>query len=150
MNKMKVMNTNNTKPLALSDMLVGNFGSLVNDFLNDEFVSTRNVSFKPAIEVTEQENGYTAVLALPGIKKENITISIEDGLLKVTGERSSHKNEETDKVHFSEFRYGKFERHITLPKNAEGEKVDARFEDGLLTINILKKEEAKPKQIVIK
>lgn len=89
-------------------------------------------------------------MALPGIKKEDISISLENSTLKVTGERMSKTEQDKDKVHFSEFRYGKFERSIALPKNAETEKVDARFEDGLLTINILKKEDAKPKQIVIK
>jgi HSP20 family protein len=147
---MKVMNANNTKPLALSDMLVGNFGSLVNDFFNEEYSKLSDISFKPAIEVTEQENGYLAQVALPGVKKEDITISIENGLLKVTGERSTTKKEENEKVHFSEFRYGKFERTITLPKNSESDKVDAHFENGLLSISILKKEEAKPRQILIK
>lgn len=144
------MNANNTKPLALSDMLVGNFGSLVNDFFNEEYSKLSDISFKPAIEVTEQENGYLAQVALPGVKKEDITISIENGLLKVTGERSTTKKEENEKVHFSEFRYGKFERTITLPKNSESDKVDAHFENGLLSISILKKEEAKPRQILIK
>jgi HSP20 family protein len=147
---MKVTNLNNTKPMALSDLLVGNFGSLVNDFFGEELNKINDVAFRPAIEVTEQEHGYTAVVALPGIKKEDITISLENSILKVSGERLSSKEENSDKVHFSEFRYGKFERSITLPKNAETEKVDARFEDGLLTINILKKEDAKPKQIEIK
>jgi HSP20 family protein len=147
---MKVMNANNTKPLALSDMLVGNFGSLVNDFFNEEYSKLSDISFKPAIEVTEQENGYLAQVALPGVKKEDITISIENGLLKVTGERSTTKKEENEKVHFSEFRYGKFERTITLPKNSESDKVDAHFENGLLSISVLKKEEAKPRQILIK
>jgi HSP20 family protein len=147
---MKVTNLNNTKPMALSDLLVGNFGSLVNDFFGEELNKINDVAFKPAIEVTEQENGYTAVVALPGIKKEDITISLENSILKVSGQRLSSKDETNDRVHFSEFRYGKFERSITLPKNAETDKVDARFEDGLLTINILKKEDAKPKQIEIK
>lgn len=144
------MNANNAKPLALSDMLVGNFGSLVNDFFNEEYSKLSDISFKPAIEVTEQENGYLAQVALPGVKKEDITISIENGLLKVTGERSTTKKEENEKVHFSEFRYGKFERTITLPKNSESDKVDAHFENGLLSISVLKKEEAKPRQILIK
>lgn len=145
---MKVMNIK-PRPTFLSDMLVGNFGELAENFFNEENGHV-DLAFRPAIEVTEMESAFEVQAALPGIKKEDISIEVENNRLKISGERSSSSTSENDKTHISEFRYGKFERAVLLPKNADYEKIEARFEDGLLKVSILKKEELKPKTIAIK
>ena len=138
-----------THPTFLSDMLVGNFGELVNNLFSEDVVSS-NIAFRPAIEVKELEDQFEIQAALPGIKKEEITIEVEDNRLKISGERSSSSTSDNDKTHVSEFRYGKFERSILLPKNADYDKIEALFEDGILKVLVPKQEILKPKNILIK
>jgi len=137
-----------TRPHLLSDMLVGGFGQLVNEILNEDEVSNKSKNFRPAIEIKEQDDSYTISAALPGVKKDNISIEIEQDYLKISGNKLS--DDTKDKTHLSEFIYGSFERKVLLAKNAELNSVTAEFEDGLLHICIAKKEEAKPKNIFIK
>jgi HSP20 family protein len=145
---MKVMNIK-TRPSHFSDMLVGNFGELVNEFLQEDKI-TSNIAFRPAIELKEEKDVYKLDVALPGIKKEEISIEVENDYLTIKGERVSSSNKETNKTHVSEFKYGKFERKILLPKNAEYNKINAKYEDGLLKVEVAKREEAKAKSIEIK
>ncbi len=137
-----------TRPHLLSDMLVGGFGQLVNEILNEDEVSNKSKNFRPAIEIKEQDDSYTISAALPGVKKDNISIEIEQDYLKISGNKLSEDTK--DKTHLSEFIYGSFERKVLLAKNAELNSITAEFENGLLHICIAKKEEAKPKNIIIK
>lgn len=145
---MKVMNIK-PRPTFLSDMLVSNFGELADSFFNEE-VRNSSLAFKPAIEVKEKESQFEVKAALPGIKKEDISIEVENNRLKISGERRSSANTEQDKIHMSEFRYGRFERVILLTKNADYENIEALFEDGILTVTVPKQEVLKPKNITIK
>ncbi|MBT8327876.1 MAG: Hsp20/alpha crystallin family protein [Bacteroidia bacterium] len=147
-NKMIVKNIK-PRPTFLSDMLVSNFGELADSFFNEEFGNSTQ-GFKPAIEVKEKESQFEVKASLAGIKKEDISIEVEDNRLKISGVRSTSSEKEEDKVHMSEFRYGKFERVILLAKNANYDKIEAQFEDGILTIIVPKQEVLKPKNITIK
>ncbi len=130
-------------------MLVGNFGELVNEFLHEDTVK-RDISFRPAIELREEGDVFALDIALPGVKKEDINIEVENDYLTISGERNSFSSSDQNKTHVSEFRYGKFERKIMLPKNAESNKIEAKFENGLLRVAVPKREEAKAKSIEIK
>ncbi|PCJ66071.1 MAG: heat-shock protein Hsp20 [Bacteroidetes bacterium] len=135
-----------THPTLLSDMLVSNFGSIVNDIFKEE--GANPTSFRPRLELIENDIDYQLNLALPGIKKEEISIKQEGNLLRITGERKIV--ETAGKRLINEFNYGNFSRSVRLPKNATHDGIVASYENGILNITIAKQEEVKPKEIRIK
>ena len=126
------------------------FTSLLDDFFNDVVTSDTGRMFVPNIDVTEDDSQYHVQVALPGLKKDDIHVDLQDRRLTISGERQEEKEEKETKHHLTETRYGKFERSIMLPNNINQDKVDARFEDGILKLDIEKKEKQVNKQIKIK
>jgi len=87
---------------------------------------------------------------LPEIKREEIKVTVENGVLVLSGERELEKEEKGRKYHRIERAYGSFGRSFSLPDNADAEKVNAEFNDGVLKLHIAKREAARPKQIEVK
>jgi HSP20 family protein len=135
-----------TQPSLLSDMLINNFGHIMNDYLTEAKVQTKS-DFSPALELHELDDSYLLKVALPGISKENISISQEENRVRISGE---HTATEVDakKLH-SEFRYGKFSREVRLPKNVNLDSIKASFDHGVLSVVVAKKPETKAKAIDI-
>ena len=104
-------------------------------------------SWTPALDVSEDKDKFTVRAEVPGMKREEIAVTIHDGLLSITGERKAEGKTEGEAVHRQERFYGKFERTVTLPAHVAADKVKAQYKDGVLTITLPKTEEAKPKQI---
>jgi len=107
-------------------------------------------AFLPACEVTEDKAHFYFKFDLPGLSKDQVKIELHDNLLTVTGERKEEKKEDSKRYHFSETSYGTFLRTFTLPTNVDAEKVEAKFENGVLNIAIAKTEVSKARQINIK
>ncbi len=100
----------------------------------------------PATDITESEHAYNISAELPGIRKEDIKVSLHDGLLSIEAESRSEHEEKGDKQIRSERRYGKFVRRFTLGANVNEQGVEARFEDGVLKLVVPKlKEPVAPK-----
>ena len=106
----------------------------------------------PAVETTETDKSYKVTAELPGMDPDNVEVTFEDGLLRISGEKKEEREENERGYRLSERTYGSFERLIELPSAAEGDRIDASFKNGLLTITIPKNEKAqrKPKRIAIK
>jgi HSP20 family protein len=104
----------------------------------------------PVVDISENDKEYLIKAELPGIKKEDVHISVEKGVLTISGERKFEKEEKDKKYHRVERAYGAFVRTFIVPDDAEADKVAAEFKDGLLTIHIPKSEKAKPKQIEVR
>ncbi len=104
--------------------------------------------WNPPVDVTEDEGALTFVTELPGFEKDQISISVDNNTLTISGERTL-KGERED-YHRLERTYGKFERSFTLPATVDTAKIAAKLKNGLLTLTIPKKEEAKPRQIEVK
>jgi len=102
----------------------------------------------PALDLYENNDNLIAVVELSGMRKEDIEISLHDGMLTIGGERKS-ETREGDKAERTERYIGKFRRSITLPTRVDANKVSATYKDGILTITLPKAEEAKPKQIQV-
>ena len=100
----------------------------------------------PALDLYQNNDNLIAVVELPGMRKEDIEISLHDGMLTIGGERKS-ETREGDKAERTERYIGKFRRSITLPTRVDANKVSATYKDGILTITLPKAEEVKPKQI---
>ncbi|HKL16294.1 MAG TPA: Hsp20/alpha crystallin family protein [Balneolaceae bacterium] len=130
--------------------LVGRqFSDIMDEFFN-EAVATRGSSFKPDINISETDKKLSIDVEIPGMKKEDINIGIENGALTISGERKNRNEEEGRKFHRVETHYGTFERSFQLPDNVDEESIEATYTDGILQIDINKKEEKVKKQIEIK
>jgi HSP20 family protein len=105
-------------------------------------------SWAPAMDITESKSGYTVTLELAGAKKDDISIECHDKLLTVKGEKQSEREVDEEHRHYKERSFGSFSRSIRLPSNASDE-IHAKFSDGVLTIDIPKVEEAKPRAVAI-
>lgn len=104
--------------------------------------------WSPALDLYHNSDNVVAVVELPGMKKEEIEISLHDGTLTISGERKA-PGANGEKAERSERAIGKFRRSITLPTQVDAGKVKATYQDGILTVTLPKAEEAKPKQIQI-
>ena len=104
--------------------------------------------WSPALDLYQNNDNLIAVVELPGMRKEDIEISLQDGMLVIGGERKEEVNE-TNGATRTERYMGKFRRSITLPSLVDPNKVNATYKDGILTVTLSKAEEAKPKHIQI-
>ena len=103
----------------------------------------------PAADITEDEKEYLITAELPEMKKEEVKVTVENGVLTISGERKFEKEEKKKKYHRVERGYGTFMRSVTLPEDADANKVKAEFKNGLLRVHLPKSEKAKPKEIEV-
>ena len=126
------------------------FGRLANlqDELDRLFESPLR-AWAPALDVHEDKDGFTISAELPGMKREDIEVSVQEGALVISGERQEEKVNEGTEVHRQERYFGRFSRALTLPTAVAGDRVKATYKDGILTVVLPKAEEAKPKRIAV-
>jgi len=105
--------------------------------------------WSPALDLYQDKDNVVAVVELPGMKKEDIEISLREGTLTIGGERKGQTSN-GEKAERTERYIGKFRRSITLPTGVDADKISATYRDGILTVTLPKVEEAKPKQIEVK
>lgn len=130
------------------DLFPKRFSDVLDEFFNDA-VATKRESFVPGIDIAESDDGFHVTVELPGVKKDDININLEDNQLTISGERKFENKEDGKKYHRVESRYGKFTRSFMLPDNVDEESISAKYEDGLLKIDIAKSEEKISKKIEI-
>lgn len=125
------------------------FSDIIDELFNDA-LSTRQSRFVPGIDVVETENSYEIEFHLPGVKKEEITVSLDNNMLTVSGERKFEKEEKEKRYHRIESRYGSFSRSLQLPENVDADSIEAKSENGVLRVTVQKSDEKVSKQIEIK
>lgn len=129
----------------------------VSEHLNDElfwapFFAGFNRSvenFFPAFDVTEESAQYVIKVDLPGLSKEDVRISIDNGILAIEGERKVETEQKDKKYHRIERSYGQFVRSVNLGLGVDAQNIKANYKDGVLTVTVPKSERAKPKTIDI-
>lgn len=104
----------------------------------------------PSVDITEDDKEWVVKADLPEVKKEDVKVTVENGVLTITGERKFEKEEKDKKYHRIERSYGNFLRSFSLPEGTEGGKVLAEFKDGVLHVHLPKCEQAKPKAVEVK
>ena len=104
--------------------------------------------WSPALDLYQDKDNVVAVVELPGMKKEDIDISLRDGTLTISGERKSQTSN-GEKAERTERYIGRFRRSVTLPTRVDADKISASYRDGILTVTLPKAEEAKPRQIQV-
>jgi HSP20 family protein len=105
--------------------------------------------WNPAVDLYEDKDNVIVKAELPGLKREDIEVSLHDGALSVSGERKTEEKVENAEVRRTERFVARFQRTITLPSAVKADKVNAQYKDGVLTVTLPKAEEAKPRQIQI-
>ena len=110
----------------------------------------QSVAWSPVVDIEETELNYLIRAELPGLGKEKVKVTVEDGVLTLSGERDLERKVEGKTFHHIERSHGTFTRSFTLPENAEAESVSANYKDGLLEIRVAKSEEALPKSIEVR
>jgi len=113
----------------------------------DEALTTSN--FAPPVDVYEDEHNITLKIEVPGIEEKDIDVRIENNTLTVHGERKFEKEEKEENFRRVERQYGSFTRSFTLPNTIDAERVQATYDKGILKVQLVKKAEAKPKQIKV-
>ena len=104
----------------------------------------------PPVDITEDDKEWMVKADLPEVKKEDVKVTVENGVLTITGERKFEKEEKDKKYHRIERSYGSFFRSFTLPDAADGSKVSAEFKEGVIKVHLPKSDKAKPKAIEVK
>jgi HSP20 family protein len=107
-------------------------------------------TWTPRVDIAEDDKEYVINVELPGVKKEEVKVAIENGVLSISGERKSEKEEKGKKFHRVEQTYGTFLRSFTLPEGGSSDKISAEFRDGILKVHLLKEEKARAKAIDVK
>jgi HSP20 family protein len=111
---------------------------------------TATTAWAPALDISERKDAYLVTVELPGLKAEDLDITLEDGLLTIQGERELTSESSEQQFHRVEGHYGAFRRAITLPAHVMAEGIQASFEDGVLQILAPKGEDATPKRIQVR
>jgi len=106
-------------------------------------------AWSPRADIAETEGNYQIKLELPEVKKQDVKVAVENGILTIRGERQQEKEEKGKKFHRVERLYGSFVRSFTLPDNVNTENIDASFKDGMLTLIIPKLAKTQPKAIEV-
>ena len=103
----------------------------------------------PSVDIVQNQDTVTVRAHVAGVKKEDIEVTLHDGVLSIVGERKDETVREAGHTHRTERFFGKFQRSVTLPAPVQGDKIKASYKDGVLTVILPKTEEAKPKHIEV-
>lgn len=128
------------------------FNDVFESIFNDSFLSDKLATRVPAVNIAETDNEFHIELAVPGLKKEDFKINLEKNVLSISVEKKTENVDEGKRYTKKEYSYNSFVRSFTLPETVDHAKIDAEYTDGILKLNIAKKEEAKiqSREIAIK
>jgi HSP20 family protein len=132
------------EPQALSNWIDDFFGS------EGWFEPRAITGTYPAVEVREEKDHFELTAEVPGLTREDISVTVENGVLTLSGEKKHEKEEEKKGYRYSERNYGRFERSFSLGDNVSPENVEAEYKNGVLRVRLKKNPKAEPKQIQVK
>jgi HSP20 family protein len=126
------------------------FPRLLDDLFQEWSAGSDTQPLLPAIDVSDDDKRYSITVELPGCNKDDVHVELQEGMLTIRGEKKNEREEKKENRRYVERSYGSFTRALRLPQDADAENMDASFKDGVLTVEIPKSEEAKPRTIAIK
>jgi HSP20 family protein len=135
---MKLMRFNNHYPVRPY------FNQVLDNLLTDSFFAESQGTM-PSVNITENADAYVVQVAAPGLSKELFNLQVNNRTLTISAKTESHENQETPKYNLKEFSYHSFSRSFRLPESVNTDGIEAKYQDGILWVNLPKKEEAKPK-----
>jgi len=125
------------------------FFRLFDTFFNDAGEDLTTRSWTPPVDIQETDDAYRLHAELPGLTKDDIQITLENNVLRLSGERKFEKDVKKENYHRIERTYGTFSRSFALPTQVSSDKVEAKFDSGVLSVVVPKAEQAKPRRIAI-
>jgi HSP20 family protein len=137
---MTLVKFNNNKG---ANALLPGFNDVFESIFNDTFFNDRMVARVPAVNISETDESYHLELAAPGLEKQDFKISLDHKVLLIAARQENEDNHEGKLYNKREFTYASFTRSFTLPELADINRIEANYQDGILKIDIAKKEEAK-------
>lgn len=124
------------------------FPGIFDDLFNDEWLgnSTKKLgNTLPAVNIKESDKNFKLEVAIPGLKKEDIKIDVDSEILSISSEQKQKHEENNDEYSRREYHFSSFKRCFSIPETVDIEKIDASYKDGILNINLPKREELTPK-----
>lgn len=127
---------------TLNDFVPTTFSNLIDRFFNESLNRTGGsaYSFVPKVDIMENEKAFEILVAVPGMNKEDFKIDLKDNYLTVSGERKFTKEQNDNNFHSIETQYGTFSRSFSLPENVDATKIAAKYNNGILEIQVPKDE----------
>lgn len=125
------------------------FDTVFDRFFKTEITDGTAGTWSPAVDISEADEAYTVRIELPGLVPENVEVSIEKGVLSVSGEKTDGVREDSVEYHLTERRSGRFNRTFKLSDVVDSDAVDGKFKNGVLELNLPKVAQAKPRKIQI-
>jgi len=133
------------------DNLTRQIDRMFNDFLSSPTVwAERDSDFVPRVNISDSKDDLALTFELPGMKKEDIKVTVKDNVLSISGKRGFAEEEKDENYIRTEIGTGSFCRSFTLPDTVNSEKISADYKDGMLTVKLAKLEEVKPKEIDVR
>jgi HSP20 family protein len=124
--------------------------SVARDLLGWDVYQRPTSAFSPAFEVKETTDSFVVKADLPGVNESDLDINLHNNVLTVTGNRAAEERKDGESFTLYERQFGSFSRSFSLPDMADGERIEAKLDNGVLTLTIGKKAEAKPRKIALK
>lgn len=137
-------------PWSLFDQLSRELNNPLSIADRDDDGNVATATWTPSVDITEDDNAFVLHADIPGVKPDDIEVSMDNGVLTIKGERKTEEKTEKENFRRVERQYGMFYRRFTLPDSADAEKIDAHSEHGVLKITIPKKEVALSRRISVK
>ncbi|ESR25457.1 Hsp20/alpha crystallin family protein [Lutibaculum baratangense] len=132
----------------LFDRVAGRFWSLPGELSTSFRFDSPLGTTMPAVDVSEADGHYEITAELPGLEAQNVHVSVQNGLLTISGEKSEEKKEEKKNCYLSERRYGSFRRSFQVPDSVDADKSEAKFEKGILRVSLPKTAQAAEKKTI--
>lgn len=133
--------------LEKRNMLMPSMDNLFSSFFGNDLRNKDYASYVPSVNITENENSYSIEASAPGFEKKDFNVQIEDGILTISGEHKQEDTTQEKQFVRKEFNYGSFSRSFNLAELVDEEKIDARYENGILKIELPKNEKNKIKNL---
>ena len=140
-------------PFRELDEVQNRFQTILGGFPTRRFGNGKSIKmtdWSPQVDILEDEHEYLIKADLPEMKKEEVKVTMENGILSIAGERKVEKEEKTKKYHRIERSFGSFERTFAVPEDADAKKIAAEFREGVLKVHLPKVPAAKPKPVEVK
>jgi HSP20 family protein len=127
---------------ALNNYAPTSFSNLIDRFFNDSLARSGGsaYSFVPRVDIIEEDQAFELHIAVPGMKKDDFKIDLNDSFLTISGERKNTRERKENNFHSVETQFGTFSRSFTLPENVDAAKISAKYVDGILELTIPKDE----------
>jgi HSP20 family protein len=142
-------NNDDSRPAFLLDGMDREMERFFSNFFEPSRLLSKTSDWAPRLDLDEGKDEIVIKADLPGMKKEEITVSVDEGILTISGQRTADKGGGNDGWYHRERHTGSFIRSVTLPSETDSSKVKAEYKDGVLTVVLAKKERAKAKTVVI-